>query len=109
MNNNLIFSISLVALTILVFSCNFNKKDSKVDIGDRQPNIVLIISDDQGWTDYGFMGHKYIETPHLDGLASEGLTFTYGYSTVSLCGPSLASMITGLYPHQHKKIGRAHV
>ena len=105
MNNNLIFSISLVALTILVFSCNFNKKDSKVDIGDRQPNIVLIISDDQGWTDYGFMGHKYIETPHLDGLASEGLTFTYGYSTVSLCGPSLASMITGLYPHQHKILG----
>ncbi len=65
------------------------------------PNVVLIISDDQGWTDYGFMGHPHIQTPHLDRLASEGLTFTRGYVTAPLCRPSLASIITGLYPHQH--------
>jgi len=67
-----------------------------------RPNIVLIISDDQAWTDYGFMGHKHIRTPNLDRLAAESQCFTRGYVPSSLCCPSLASMITGLYPHQHK-------
>jgi uncharacterized sulfatase len=62
----------------------------------------MIIGDDQGWGDYGFMGHPHIKTPHLDGLASEGLVFKRGYVPSSLCRPSLATMITGLYPHQHK-------
>ena len=39
--------------------------------GPQQPNVVLIISDDQAWTDYGFMGHDTIQTPHLDKLAKE--------------------------------------
>jgi uncharacterized sulfatase len=67
-----------------------------------QPNIVMIISDDQLWSDYGFTGHAHIQTPNLDKLAKESLTFTRGYVPSSLCCPSLASIITGLYPHQHK-------
>ena len=67
-----------------------------------KPNVVMIISDDQAWTDYGFMGHKQIATPHLDKLAAQSLTFTHGYVPSSLCCPSLASMITGRFPHQHK-------
>ncbi|HVU87999.1 MAG TPA: sulfatase [Pirellulales bacterium] len=66
------------------------------------PNVVLIISDDHAWTDYSFMGHPHIATPHIDRLARESLTYTHGYVPCSLCCPSLASMITGLYPHQHK-------
>lgn len=66
------------------------------------PNIVLIVSDDHLWKDYGFMGHPVIQTPRLDRLAKESLTFTRGYVPSSLCCPSLASIITGLYPHQHK-------
>jgi len=65
------------------------------------PNIVLIISDDHGWPDYGFMGHPAIKTPHLDKLAETSITFTRGYVPSSLCRPSLATMITGLYPFQH--------
>ena len=65
-------------------------------------NIVLIISDDQAWSDYGFMGHPHIKTPHLDKLARESLTFTRGYVPSSLCRASLASIVTGLFPHQHK-------
>lgn len=65
------------------------------------PNVLLIISDDQAWTDYGFMGHPHIRTPALDCLAAESLTFTRGYVTAPLCRPSLASIITGLFPHQH--------
>ncbi len=68
----------------------------------ERPNIVLIVSDDHAWTDYGFMGHPHVRTPHLDRLAAQSRTFTRGYVPSSLCCPSLASIITGLYPHQHK-------
>ncbi len=69
--------------------------------GPASPNIVLIISDDHGWRDYGFMGHPHIQTPRLDKLASQSLVFPRGYVPTSLCSPSLASIITGRYPHQH--------
>lgn len=65
------------------------------------PNVVLIVSDDHAWTDYGFMGHKEVRTPRIDRLAAEGLTYTRGYVPSSLCRPSLASLMTGLYPHEH--------
>ncbi len=65
------------------------------------PNVVLIVGDDQGWRDYGFMGHAHVRTPHLDKLAKESLRFDRGYVPTSLCRASLATMITGLYPHQH--------
>ncbi len=68
----------------------------------RKPNIVLIISDDHGWTDYGFMGHPQVTTPRLDQLAAQSLVFRRGYVPSSVCCPSLASIITGLYPHQTK-------
>jgi uncharacterized sulfatase len=68
----------------------------------KSPNIVLIVSDDQAWTDYSFQGHPHIKTPHLDKLARESLTFTRGYVPSSLCCPSLVSIITGLFPHQHR-------
>ena len=71
----------------------------------KQPNIVLIISDDQAWTDYSFMGHEAIETPNIDQLSKESLLFKRGYVPTSLCCPSLASIITGLYPHQTKITG----
>ena len=69
------------------------------------PNVVLIISDDQGWKDYSFMGHPQIRTPHLDKLASRSLVYTRGYVPDSLCRPSLATMLTGQYPNRHKITG----
>ena len=50
------------------------------------PNIVLIISDDQAWTDYGFMGHRVIETPHLDRLAAQSVLFRRGYVPTACAG-----------------------
>ncbi len=72
---------------------------------DAPPNVVLIISDDQAWGDYSFMGHEQIETPRLDRLAKESLTFTRGYVPDSLCRPSLVTILTGLYPHEHGVVG----
>jgi len=70
-----------------------------------QPNLVLIIADDQAWTDYGFMGHPMIRTPNLDQLAARSALFTRGYVPAALCRPSLATLVTGLYAHQHKITG----
>jgi arylsulfatase A-like enzyme len=67
----------------------------------EKPNIVLILGDDQAWGDYGFMGHAVVETPNLDKLAARSLVFERGYVASPLCRPSLATMITGLYPNQH--------
>lgn len=67
----------------------------------ERPNVVVILSDDQGWKDYGFMGHEVIKTPHLDQLAARGLTFKKGYVASPLCRPSLASIITGRFTNQH--------
>ena len=74
-------------------------------MGDFPPNVVLIIADDMGYSDYGFMGHPHIRTPRLDRLAGQSLTFRRGYVTTSLCSPSLASILTGQYPHRHKITG----
>ncbi len=68
------------------------------------PNVVMILSDDQAWGDYGFMGHREVQTPHLDRMARESLTFRRGYVPSSLCCPSLASIITGQYPSGHRVV-----
>ncbi|MPZ19062.1 MAG: sulfatase-like hydrolase/transferase [Luteitalea sp.] len=70
-----------------------------------RPNIVLIVSDDQAWTDYGFMGHPIVQTPRLDRLADHSAVFRRGYVATALCRPSLATLITGVYAHQHKISG----
>src|SRR5262245_1975164 len=67
-----------------------------------RPNVVLIVGDDWGWTDFGFMGHKEIKTPHLDKLAAAGALYPNGYTPTSLCRASLATILTGQYGHQHK-------
>ena len=69
---------------------------------ERPPNVVMIIADDQGWTDFGFMGHPVIRTPRLDALAAQSALFPNAYVPTSLCRASLATLLTGLYAHQHQ-------
>jgi arylsulfatase A-like enzyme len=65
------------------------------------PNILLIVADDHAWTDYGFMGHPVVRTPSIDRLAASGTVYTRGYLPTAVCRPSLATLLTGRYPHQH--------
>jgi uncharacterized sulfatase len=69
------------------------------------PNVVLIISDDQAWTDYGFMGHGDIRTPNLDQLARQSAVFRRGYVPTALCRPSLMTLLTGHYASTHGVTG----
>src|SRR5262249_16884905 len=64
----------------------------------KNPNILLIVSDDQGWPDLGCIGVKPIQTPHLDRLAKEGVRLTNYYVTWPACTPSRGSLLTGRHP-----------
>ena len=68
---------------------------------NQPPNIVLIVSDDQGYADLGCYGGKAILTPHLDRLASEGIRLTQFYVTWPTCTPSRGSLLTGRYPQRN--------
>lgn len=91
----------LLALMILCAACAGTTGGQPAPEAGRPPNVVLIISDDHGWNDYAFMGDTVIRTPNLDRLAAQSMVYTRGYVPTALCRPSLASMATGLYPHQH--------
>ena len=71
----------------------------------KSPNVLYILSDDQAWTDYGFMGHPQIKTPNLDKLANECVLFERGYVPTALCRPSLVTLVNGQYAHKHGVTG----
>ncbi len=67
----------------------------------KKPNIVFFFIDDLGWTDVGFMGSKYYETPNVDKLASESTIFHSAYANAPNCAPSRACMMSGQYSPRH--------
>jgi uncharacterized sulfatase len=91
-----------LAVVVAAMACLVSFQKALGAVPTAKPNVVMIISDDHGWTDYSFMSHPQVRTPHLDKLASQGILFSHGYVPSSLCCPSLASIVSGLYPHQHK-------
>ncbi len=84
----------LVLVSLIAIVC-FSQKHTS---GPRRPNIIVILTDDMGYSDIGCFGSE-IKTPNIDRLASTGLRYTHCYST-SRCSPSRAALLTGLYPHQ---------
>ena len=64
---------------------------------DSIPNIIIILADDAGYSDFGFMGSDEIKTPNLDQLALDGVTFNNAYVSASVCSPSRAGLLTGMY------------
>jgi uncharacterized sulfatase len=68
---------------------------------EAPPNIVYIIADDHAYHDFGFMGSSETLTPQLDKLAAQSARFPNGYVPSSLCSPSLATLLTGRFPHQN--------
>ncbi len=67
----------------------------------QRPNVIFILTDDQRWDQLSCEGHPYLETPHIDRLADEGVRFSHAFVTTSLCSPSRASYLSGLYAHTH--------
>jgi arylsulfatase A-like enzyme len=67
----------------------------------RPPNVVLILMDDMGWRDVGFMGNTFVETPHLDRLAKRGVVFTQAYASAPNCAPTRACLLSGQTTPRH--------
>ena len=60
-----------------------------------RPNIILVMTDDQGWGETGYNGHPVLETPNLDAMAANGLRFDRFYAGAPVCSPTRASVLTG--------------
>ena len=67
----------------------------------KRPNILFMLTDDQRWDAIGLGGSKHLRTPHMDRLGKEGVYFRNAFCTTSLCSPSRASLLSGLYAHAH--------
>lgn len=65
---------------------------------ETPPNVIMIMSDDQGWGDVGFNGHPDLKTPNLDAMAANGIIFERFYAASPLCSPTRASCLTGRVP-----------
>ena len=61
----------------------------------ERPNIVIFLTDDQGWGDLGCYGHPLIQSPNLDQFAREGMRFTQCYAACAVCSPSRSAILTG--------------
>lgn len=64
----------------------------------EKPNIIMLLVDDLGWKDVGYMGSRFYETPNIDKLAGQGMVFTSAYAACAVCSPTRASIQTGRYP-----------
>ena len=73
---------------------------SGISWSQEQPNIILILTDDMGFSDIGAFGGDFVPTPRLDQLAAEGTKFTQYYSASPICSPSRTSILTGMFPAQ---------
>ncbi|HEU5071227.1 MAG TPA: sulfatase-like hydrolase/transferase [Verrucomicrobiae bacterium] len=87
---------SLLALTASAESVG-NGAASSANRPSAKPNLIIILTDDQGYHDVGFNGCKDIPTPNLDSIAANGVRFSNGYVSYSVCSPSRAGLLTGRY------------
>ncbi len=89
--------LALVAVS-LTASC---RRDPQHHAASTHPNILFVLLDDLRWDAVGYAGHPHLRTPHIDSIANEGVNFRNAFSTTSLCSPSRASLLSGVYAHKH--------
>ncbi|MFK8110548.1 MAG: sulfatase [Rubripirellula sp.] len=90
MNHRLLLTLAAIAV---LFSLSSVKKCHA-----ERPNVVLFLADDLGWTGLECFGSDLYETPHLNALAQRGMKFTDAYAACTVCSPTRASVMTGMYP-----------
>ena len=81
-----------IAILLNLFSCGTSN--------NKPPNVIVIISDDQGYADVGLHGSNEIFTPNIDRIAKNGVVFSEGYVSYAVCSPSRAGLITGRYQNR---------
>lgn len=93
----LIKIVCLLPLVVALSCNNDNSNTTAQENTERKPNIIVILSDDAGYIDFGCYGGEQIPTPNIDAISAAGVQFTDAYVTASVCAPSRASLITGRY------------
>src|ERR1051325_4128034 len=85
---------AITAVAATAVSCHRARRDTR-------PNVLFILTDDQRWDCMSCAGHPFLKTPNIDRIANEGVRFANAFVTTSLCSPSRASFLSGLYAHTH--------
>ena len=97
-------TIVLLFLSIIFISLHSQTTDKN---DQRKRNVIFILVDDQRYDFLSYLDHPWIKTPHIDALAEHSLYFNNAFVTTSLCSPSRASILTGLYTHDHQVLDNA--
>lgn len=96
----MIYSKAVLALLMLGTMRTGTLRTGTCFAADK-PNILFMLTDDQRWDAIGLGGSKHLKTPNMDRLGKEGVHFKNAFCTTSLCSPSRASILSGLYAHAH--------
>jgi arylsulfatase A-like enzyme len=89
-----------LALTVLLLTSLFALSADAATDPSKKPNIILIVSDDAGYAEFSMHGSKTISTPHIDSIAANGVGFSNGYVSGSVCSPTRAGLLTGRYQNR---------
>jgi len=84
-------NLRLIGVTLFSLVC------SLAVAAERKPNVIVFLSDDVGYGEYGFQGNKQIPTPNIDSIAKNGVRFTSGYVSGPYCSPTRAGLLSGRY------------
>jgi arylsulfatase len=98
-------SASSLLILFLIFGLNFIFQDSAEPNNNRQPHIILILTDQHRTDALGYAGNPAVITPNFDRLAADGVHFEYGYSSVPSCTPARAALLTGQAPWKNGMLG----
>lgn len=104
MNFSFLTFIALLFSQLLPSTLGGNKMSNQSNVATK-PNIILILSDDAGYADFGFQSDRFIATPNIDRIAREGVKFTDAYVTAAVCAPSRAGLLTGIYQAEFGNVG----
>ncbi|MGI9496059.1 MAG: sulfatase-like hydrolase/transferase [Mariniblastus sp.] len=100
MDKKTLFSTILFLLILLLNPCA-RADDDTASNSLKRPDVVFILLDDLRWDGLSFKGHPYVKTPHIDALRSRGASMRNAFVTTSICCPSRATFLTGVYASQH--------
>ena len=93
-------ALGFLGVAITLSACAIGQKEWGIRSSSDKPNVIIIFTDDLGWTDLGCYGSSFYETPVLDRLANQSAVFTGAYSACCVCSPTRAALMTGKYPQR---------
>lgn len=88
-------------LMLVLLACLSMLGAGPAEAADKRPNVLFVLCDDLRWNALSFAGHPHVRTPNIDRLATQGIICENAFCTTSLCSPSRASILSGLYAHTH--------